>query len=66
MRRFSADEWPYGLRCMDCGNEFVSGQPIAERLTSVDRFEDGEPVFTVEIVCVGCSLAPWYVSGDAA
>ena len=28
--RFTASEYPNGLRCDECGEEFIEGQPIAE------------------------------------
>jgi len=55
---YDPDEWEDGLRCLDCGTEFVTGQPISERLIEVDRLAwlDDEPVFTTEIVCVSCAI----------
>lgn len=45
------DDFPEGLRCMDCGQLFVEGQPYSERL---DCFIDDVPL--VELVCVPCAL----------
>jgi hypothetical protein len=60
---YDPDEWPYGLRCMDCGTRFVEGMPIAERLTgisSIPMLVDDEyvadPCFHVEKICVPCGL----------
>lgn len=67
-RFYTADDWEHGLRCMDCHDHFVEGQPIAERLTGIDTCDDladlpgadadpCDPLFYVEIICVGCDLA---------
>lgn len=53
---------------MDCKVVFIEGQPIAERLTGIDTCDDlanlpgananpSDPLFWVEIICVGCDLA---------
>lgn len=55
-RVYVPEEWPHGLRCMDCNDLFIEGQPIAERLTGMTEVE-GEPAFSIEIICVPCSLA---------
>jgi hypothetical protein len=47
----------HGLRCRECEAVFVEGQPIAERLDGIDALSDGEPLFFVTLICVGCSLA---------
>lgn len=49
---FEAEEWPHGLRCACCLQEFSEGQPIAERL---DAFQDDIPI--VIVTCVACDLA---------
>lgn len=48
---YSAEDWEHGLRCGACGEHFVEGQPISERL---DSFMDDIPV--VVITCVGCAV----------
>lgn len=61
---FDSSEWPHGLRCMDCEDAFVDGQPIAKRLVSMTEYAD-EPAFVAEVICVGCSVAsPDRVPGD--
>lgn len=52
---FDPEQWPHGLRCMDCDREFVEGQPVAERLTAMTEHQ-GEPAAVVDIVCVSCAL----------
>jgi hypothetical protein len=44
-------DWPWGLRCMDCGIAIVEGEFYSERLTG---FQDDNPI--VEIVCAVCVL----------
>jgi hypothetical protein len=46
-----AEDWPHGLRCIDCHDLIEDGSPYSERLTSMI---EGTPV--VEIVCVPCGL----------
>lgn len=48
----SPDGSCHGLSCADCGDVFVNGQPISERL---DGFTDDVPV--VVLTCVPCGLA---------
>lgn len=57
---YVAEDWPHGLVCMDCNQEFVEGQPISERLVGIGQLSDGAPVLTVEIICSGCAtvMAP--------
>jgi hypothetical protein len=55
-RVYAAEDWPHGLRCMDCEALFADGQPIAERLTALTEYAD-EPAFVVDVICVGCSVA---------
>jgi hypothetical protein len=45
-------EWPEGLRCAACGELFVEGQPISERLDGMVGDD-----FLVVLVCVPCNLA---------
>ena len=47
----TAEDWPFGLRCMDCDDPLEIGAPYSERLVG---FTDEDPV--VEIVCVPCGL----------
>ncbi len=49
---FASEEWPHGLRCAACSEEFMEGQPIAERL---EAFQDDVPI--VILTCVACDLA---------
>lgn len=48
---YRTEEWPYGLRCAACSEEFVEGQPIAQRL---DGFQDESPLLT--LTCVACDV----------
>lgn len=45
------EEYPYGLRCMDCDTEIPPGTPYSERLVSMA----GEDA-VCEIVCVYCAV----------
>jgi len=63
--RFTAEEFPHGLRCMDCADEFVEGQPYSRRLTDVDTCDDladvfggdrADALFYTELTCVPCAL----------
>jgi hypothetical protein len=54
-RIFDPGDWPHGLRCMDCDQPFVEGQPISERLVAMGKYAD-DPAVVVELVCVGCNL----------
>lgn len=49
---YEAADWPHGLRCAACNQEFMEGQPIAERL---DAFRDDIPI--VILTCVACDLS---------
>lgn len=46
------EEWPHGIRCMDCDRELRDGDIYSERLT--DLTPDGVPI--VELVCSDCAL----------
>lgn len=46
-----AEDWPFGLRCMDCDALLEAGMPYSERLTGM---VEQDPL--VEIVCVPCGL----------
>ena len=52
---YDPDDWPHGLRCMDCDREFVEGMPISQRIVAMSHYED-EPAFITEIICSGCVL----------
>lgn len=45
------EEFPFGLRCMDCDRQISTGALYSERLSGVS----GES-FVVELVCVECDL----------
>lgn len=47
----AANEFPHGLRCMDCDRELPEGTRYTERLSGVS----GES-FVVELVCLACGL----------
>lgn len=49
------DDWPHGLRCMDCGCLFVERMPICERLYAMAELGD-DPVACVHIVCAACDV----------
>lgn len=51
MNTVSAEEWPHGLRCMDCDTSLDDGDPYSERLGG---FVDETPA--VEIVCLSCAV----------
>jgi hypothetical protein len=59
-----ADEWPYGLQCMDCGTRLTAGSAYSKRPTGVFDYlgpdsndMDGERWgYVTEIVCVPCGL----------
>lgn len=48
----TAEDWPYGLRCMDCNEKLPEDSAYSKRLVAVADLES--PV--VEIVCVPCGL----------
>jgi hypothetical protein len=66
------DEWPHGLRCIDCHVLFVEGMRYSQRLESIIPPEPvgdvdpsapewvaefaSQPTALVHIVCVGCAL----------
>lgn len=52
MERYDGEDFPHGLRCAACGEEFSEGQPIAERL---EAFIDDKPL--VVLTCVACDLS---------
>ena len=49
---YASEDWPYGLRCLDCERKFLEGDLICRRLTGIT--EDG--TFQTEIVCPQCDL----------
>lgn len=32
---YTAPDWPHGLRCSECKQHFIEGQPIHERVTAI-------------------------------
>lgn len=52
---FDPDEFPHGLRCIDCEREITVGDRWASRLEALDEW-DGEPVSITEILCLECAL----------
>jgi hypothetical protein len=51
MGKYHSEDFPYGLRCAECNEEFIEDQPIAEQL---DSMLDDIPM--VVLVCVPCGL----------
>jgi hypothetical protein len=53
-----SDDFPWGLRCAECGRRLRDGDCYSERLTSIMACADGgcrsQPV--VELVCVPCAV----------
>lgn len=52
---YNPDDWPYGLRCIDCDKLFEQGDRYSRRLTGMDTLGEDE-VFCVEIICLECAL----------
>jgi hypothetical protein len=52
-REFDANDWPHGLRCLDCDRKLEDGDRYATRLQGFAV--DGTPV--TEIICLECALA---------
>jgi hypothetical protein len=46
------EQWPHGLRCMDCDKRLTAGSAYSKRLVELDA--EGDPI--VEIVCLPCGL----------
>jgi len=46
------EDWPHGLRCMECNRELVEGDQYSERLSG---FVDDTPA--VHIICAECAVA---------
>lgn len=46
------EEWPYGLRCVDCDQRLDEGTVYSKRLIGLTY--DGTPI--TEITCVICAL----------
>lgn len=46
------EDWPHGLRCMDCDTKLDNGDLYSERLSG---FVDETPA--VEIVCLNCAVS---------
>jgi hypothetical protein len=57
--RFSADDWPYGLRCLDCDRTFSEGDRYSTRLIGLVQCPDpdAETAGLTEVACLGCALA---------
>jgi hypothetical protein len=45
------EEWPHGLRCLECDAELGAGDAYSKRLVA---FFQGSPI--VELVCAPCGL----------
>jgi hypothetical protein len=45
------DEYPHGLRCMDCGERLKTGDRYSKRLVGFAR---DTPI--VELVCLSCAI----------
>lgn len=45
------EDWPHGLRCLDCDSELSVGAAYSKRLVGIF---DGSPI--VELVCAPCGL----------
>ena len=57
----TAEDFPHGLRCMDCDEIIESGQTYSTRLTGIHSNQiviEGKPedVFLTELTCVPCGL----------
>ena len=50
---YRTEDWPHGLRCIDCNRELGGGDRYASRL---EAFQDDIPI--TEIICLECALAP--------
>jgi len=53
--RFTAESYPHGLRCDECGEAFIEGQPIAE-VPEAMMLVDECPIVCVSLWCVRCAL----------
>lgn len=51
-----AEDWPWGLRCMDCHQELSEGDIYSERLSGIADGDVDHPLFIAQIVCVSCGL----------
>jgi len=51
-REYTAEEWPYGLRCIDCDKRFEEGDRYATRL---EGFINELPL--TEVICLECALS---------
>lgn len=49
---FTEEDWPHGLRCLDCSAKFEDGSPYSKRLVGITASDN--PI--TEIVCVPCGL----------
>lgn len=49
--RVAAEDWPHGLRCMDCDATIPEGTFYSKRLIAAD-----EHAVVTEIVCVPCGM----------
>ena len=54
---YHADDWPHGLRCIDCRRELTECDRYASRL---EAFQGDIPI--TEIICLECALT----SGEGA
>lgn len=50
---YDPDQWPHGLRCIDCERLLGEGDRYATRLEAISG--DGIPI--VEIICLECALS---------
>jgi hypothetical protein len=50
---YREEDWPHGLRCIDCDRLLADGDRYATRLTG---FQDEIPI--TEVVCLECALNP--------
>jgi len=52
------EQWPHGLRCMDCDVRLTAGSAYSKRLVAIAGTGTfaGEPTYVVEIVCAPCAL----------
>lgn len=52
---YNPEDWPNGLRCMDCNQPFLYGATICKRLEAM-TMEGDEPVAVVELLCSRCAV----------
>ena len=56
-REYWDEDWPWGLRCIDCDRPFGEGDRFASRLIGMTEMGD-DPAAILEIVCLECALQP--------